>query len=50
MSFTPHSTQSAAHRNLIMQLSKKHQKVKKTKQYIVLEDPEKMSKDAEKVF
>jgi hypothetical protein len=49
MSFTPHSTQSLAHRNLIAQLARKHKKVNKTKQYIVMEDPEKIAKDAEKV-
>ncbi len=50
MAFTPHSTQSLAHRNLILQLSKRHQKVSKTKQYVVLEDPEKLAREAEKVF
>lgn len=50
MSFTPHSTQSHAHRNLIAQLAKRHQKVNKTKQYVAMEDPEKQARDAEKVI
>ena len=49
MSFTPHSTQSMAHRTLIAQLARKHKKINKTKQFTSMEDPEKMARDAEKV-
>jgi hypothetical protein len=49
MSFTPHSTTSTAHKKLMMTVAHKHlQKTTKSKQYIVLQDPEKETRDAEK--
>ncbi|KAJ3302342.1 hypothetical protein HDV03_005127 [Kappamyces sp. JEL0829] len=48
MSFTPHSTNSLAHKNLIAQLAKRHQKINKTKQYVVFEDPQQQAREAEK--
>jgi hypothetical protein len=45
MSFKPHSAAAAAY---MMQVSEKHKKIAKAKSYDLIEDPEKLNREAEK--
>ncbi|KAJ3309113.1 hypothetical protein HDV04_000488 [Boothiomyces sp. JEL0838] len=48
MSFTPHSTNSLAHKRIISRLANQNRKTVKTKQYVALQDPEQMKIEAER--
>ncbi|KAI8893863.1 Leo1-like protein-domain-containing protein [Globomyces pollinis-pini] len=50
MSFTPSSTSAVSHKLMMTQVSKLNRKGKRTKQYIINEDPEEIARKAEKVF
>ncbi|KAJ3325324.1 Paf1 complex component [Boothiomyces sp. JEL0866] len=48
MSFTPHSTNSLAHKRIISRLANQNRKTVKTKQFVALQDPEQMKIEAER--
>lgn len=50
MSFTPHSASSLAHRKFMLNAARSAVKGARTKQYVVLEDPLKAEREAEKVI
>jgi hypothetical protein len=49
MSFTHQSTDTEAHKKWMFKIGKTHQKIAKSKQYIVLQDPEQEMREAERV-